>query len=110
MLFDPGLQPERTLLAWRRTCLAFGGASALAARLLLDELRLAAIVVGVCGLVVSAAAYLAAEAHHRRSIERFAAGAEPVGDGLHNGLLVGAAAVVIVAGIGYLALRTMARA
>ncbi len=52
--FDPGLQPERTELAWRRTCLAFGIGSLVALRLLPAAFGDAWwTLVGVTGLVAS---------------------------------------------------------
>lgn len=63
-LFDPGLQTERTELAWRRTALALGLGSLLALRLLpatfKDPLW---IIAGVGGLIASASIW--AIAHHR---------------------------------------------
>ena len=51
-LFDPGLQPERTELAWRRTSLAIGVGSLIALRVLPDAMGSTAWVVpGLIGLV-----------------------------------------------------------
>ncbi|MEZ0494577.1 DUF202 domain-containing protein [Kineococcus sp. TBRC 1896] len=46
-LFDPGLQPERTALAWRRTCLAVVVLSLGGARLMAPRLGATAVVLGV---------------------------------------------------------------
>lgn len=66
-LFDPGLQPERTLLAWRRTCLAFGVASLVGTRFTVDALGLLAVVGGILGAGLAVLAYALAATGYRRS-------------------------------------------
>lgn len=66
-LFDPGLQPERTLLAWRRTCLAFGVASLVGMRFTVDPLGLLAVVGGILGAGLAVLAYALAATGYRRS-------------------------------------------
>lgn len=48
---DPGLQPERTELAWRRTLLALAAASLASVRVLAEPLGGLALAVGAAGLV-----------------------------------------------------------
>lgn len=67
MLFDPGLQPERTELAWRRTALALGVGSLVAARLLPEAFQHAAWpFVGLAGLVAATVLWVAARRRYRR--------------------------------------------
>ena len=63
-LFDPGLQPERTELAWRRTTLALIVGALVALRLLPPALGSWSIIVGLAGLVLAAIIWVLA---HRRA-------------------------------------------
>ena len=62
-LFDPGLQPERTALAWRRTGLSLTVGSLIALRVLPAVLGLWALAPALLGLVASVAVMVAS---HRR--------------------------------------------
>ncbi|WJL94534.1 DUF202 domain-containing protein [Microbacterium sp. ET2] len=65
-LFDPGLQPERTELAWRRTALAFGIGSIVAMRLIPAVFGSAWwVLVGVAGLITAGALWVFAQRRYR---------------------------------------------
>lgn len=66
-VYDSGLQTERTLLAWRRTCLAFGVASLVAMRFTVDAAGVLAVFAGVTGAGLAVAAYVAAAIGYRRA-------------------------------------------
>lgn len=80
-LFDPGLQPERTELAWRRTALAIAVGSLVALRLLPAVLgHIAWIAPGVFGLITAGMLWLAARRRYAR------VSAATVGGGAHAAL------------------------
>jgi uncharacterized membrane protein YidH (DUF202 family) len=68
---DPGLQPERTELAWRRTLLAMAVGALVSMRLLPPVLGDAAVLVGAAGLVAIAALWVLAHRRLRRATAVF---------------------------------------
>ncbi|WP_233563810.1 DUF202 domain-containing protein [Cryobacterium tepidiphilum] len=66
-VFDAGLQPERTFLAWQRTILALGVASAAGIRYVAEEAGVVAVVAGIVGLGLAIAAYFGAKVRYRRA-------------------------------------------
>jgi uncharacterized membrane protein YidH (DUF202 family) len=106
-LFDPGLQPERTALAWRRAGLALGVASLVLARVLAETSPPLAFLGGGGGVVVAIVVLVVAErryrSHHRRLTAAagaripLASGGLPALAAVTTGLLgVGAAVAVIL--------------
>jgi hypothetical protein len=66
-LFDPGLQPERTALAWRRTGLAVAVGAVAGARVLTPTLGAGALVVAALGLVLAVLFLLGSTRRARRA-------------------------------------------
>lgn len=65
-IFDSGLQPERTLLAWRRTCLAFATANLIALRFTVELAGVVAVLVAIAGAGLAIIAYALATVGYRR--------------------------------------------
>jgi hypothetical protein len=66
LLFDPGLQPERTDLAWRRSTLAVAVGGLIALRLLPPVLGPGALVIGFAGLLGAGLLWLLARRRAHR--------------------------------------------
>jgi uncharacterized membrane protein YidH (DUF202 family) len=64
--YDPGLQPERTLLAWRRTALAVTVAGAGAARLTVATVGWPGALLGSASAILGLAAYAASATRYRQ--------------------------------------------
>ena len=80
-VLDEGLQPERTLLAWRRTAVALAVGALVGARVLEPSLGVLALVAGLAGLVVALAVGLAGRRRFLRLARVLDAGGEPLSPG-----------------------------
>ena len=105
--YDPGLQPERTLLAWRRTCLALAVVAAALARFSGDTLGFTgAVLLGAGGVLGAGWAYVRATRRYRHVHDRLVREDTLAGDGLAFAvatlslLLVGIGAASYVLGVG----------
>ena len=102
---DPGLQPERTGLAWRRTGLALVAGSLAAMRVLVARYGPEGAVPGMLGLVSALVIVLLAQRRYHAHREHLAVhgpsgGPVPVG----GGLAFVTAVVTVVLGVSALAL------
>ena len=100
---DPGLQPERTALAWRRTALALMVGPVVAARLLVPELGAVAVVAAGGGLALGVSIAISSAGRHRPTAGR-TAGAADLGDRTGAALLLVTALIPLAAGLLVLAL------
>lgn len=99
-VFDPGLQPERTALAWRRTGLALTVASLVAVRILPQVLGAWAVVPAGLGVTLSVAVLVVAHRRHVR-VHRLLVGSDSDRVPLSSGVLP--LLVTVVAGGGAVA-------
>lgn len=65
--YDPGLQVERTALAWTRTALALALAGAVVARLTVERLGSIAVVLGLVAVASAVVMAMLAGARYRRA-------------------------------------------
>ena len=101
-IWDAGLQPERTTLAWQRTALAVTVCALGVLRLGLGRSSVPGIVVGSLAILVAVAAFVGARAGYRRTTDRLD-GNRPIGTvgpaalGTLSVVLLGLAALGVLA-------------
>ncbi|GAA4747067.1 hypothetical protein GCM10025783_18960 [Amnibacterium soli] len=93
---DPGLQPERTVLAWRRTLLALAVGALVAVRVLPPVLGGRTIVLAVGGLAAVAVLWVVAGRRHR-AVEAVFRGRAPASAMPGGALLLALALVATLA-------------
>jgi len=105
VLFDPGLQPERTALAWRRTALTLAVGAVVSFRLLPAVLGVWSLAVGIAGLLFSAATWILAGRRARRVQQALLSSAGPLPGGGLPLLLTIIATISAAIGLLYITLR-----
>jgi uncharacterized membrane protein YidH (DUF202 family) len=65
-LFDPGLQPERTALAWRRTALSMAGGALVSLRIFPERVGPAGIGLAIVAFAAAVVVVIAASLRYRR--------------------------------------------
>ena len=104
-LYDPGLQPERTELAWRRTALALAVGSLVSIRVLPLLFGSSAwMLLGLAGVAVAAIIWSAARVRYRTAYRALTTAAS--GRRLPDGRLL-AVTVVVCTGAGGVALAAV---
>jgi putative membrane protein len=83
-LFDPGLQPERTDLAWRRTTLALAVGAIVALRLLPPILGVWSLAAALAGFLFATSIWILAGHRARKTREALLQGTPPP----HGGALM----------------------
>ncbi|MEJ5946592.1 DUF202 domain-containing protein [Pseudokineococcus basanitobsidens] len=109
-LFDRGAQPERTLLAWRRTTLALAVASAAVVRFVTPELGFPAVVAGAAGLLLCGLAYATTSARYRHVTTRLTGDADvavPASPGAACAALAGALVAVGLGALAFVLVRAL---
>lgn len=103
-LFDPGLQPERTALSWRRTGLALFSGSAVATRILPETLGPWAAGLGLAGMVAASLLIYGVKARYQRLRKELAAGGDrpSISDGRLPALLC-----IIIFGAGLVSIASV---
>lgn len=81
-IFDPGLQPERTELAWRRTVLTIAVGALVALRLLPAALGPLGLSAAVAALILAAGLWVSARRRSSRTTEALLHHTSPPGAGL----------------------------
>lgn len=97
--FDAGLQTERTLLAWRRTCLALAVGNAVAIRYLTEALGPWVALIAVGGLALSGIAWVVATVRYRRAHTGLVRDAVLTTDGALVALVAASILAASIAGI-----------
>lgn len=99
--FDRGLQPERTLLAWRRTALALAVGGAIGLRLS-SHLGLGAVIVGIVCIVAAVGTGISAGWRYHRMHVALVASAQYTEGGTPLAILASAALLLAAGALAFL--------